>query len=134
MKRSTADRLLEGLKERILAVNEDDRFVYKVQRAVVFGSYVNNPEMDMLGDLDIGYELEPRESEHDKHLEKLHAKQQECNTDDWWTALWWPQNEVIRFIRNRSGYISLHPIHVDHEAIFSKDIIELPLVRTEVRT
>ena len=60
IKRSTADKLLDGVKERILLANANDSFCYRIKRAVVFGSYVNDPDKDTLGDLDIGIEFEAK--------------------------------------------------------------------------
>ena len=122
IRRSTADRLLDGVKERILLANADECFCYRIKRAVVFGSYVNDPEKDTLGDLDIGIEFEAK---YPQNSPEYQSKMYECNTSDWLVAAAWPKNEVIRFLRNRSGYISIHDIDYDSEAIFSSDIIEL---------
>ena len=122
IRRSTADKLLEGVQQRILKVNSDDRFIVKITRAVVFGSYVNNPELDKISDLDIGLETvclyHPRDPEYQ-------AKAMECKSYDFITQMYWPKEEVLRYVRNRSGYISIHNIDVDGEAIFSKEIKEL---------
>ncbi len=37
----------------------------------------------------------------------------------------WPKEEVVRYLRNRSGYISIHDMVWDRDAVFSKDILEL---------
>ena len=122
IKRETADRLLEGLRERILLANANDSFCYRIKRAVVFGSYVNDPDKDTLGDLDIGIEFEAR---YPPNSEEFRNKEGECRTTDWFKAMAWPKEEVVRFLRNRSGYISIHDLSSDHEAVFSKEIMEL---------
>lgn len=43
MKRSTADKLMEGIRERIILANLDSDFACRVDRAAVFRSYVNEP-------------------------------------------------------------------------------------------
>ena len=72
MKRKKADELLEGMKHRIFEVNSDDRFICKITRAVVFGSYVNDPEKDTLGDLDIALNIvDLYPAEHPLYLAKM---------------------------------------------------------------
>ena len=46
-------------------------------------------------------------------------------SSDWFAAMVWPKEEVVRYLRNRSGYISIHDLVTDHEAVFSKEVIEL---------
>ena len=66
IRRSIADRMVKELQERILEINSDDRYAYKVGRAVIFGSYVNS-DCDTLGDIDVGYLLEKRFSDRARH-------------------------------------------------------------------
>ena len=122
IRRETADRLLEGLRERILLANANDSFCYRIKRAVVFGSYVNDPDKDTLGDLDIGIEFEAK---YPPNSEEFRNKEMECRSSDWFKAMVWPKEEVVRYLRNRSGYISIHDLVSDREAVFSKDILEL---------
>lgn len=122
IRRETADRLLEGIRERILQTNADEGFCYRVSRAVVFGSYVNDLDKYMLGDLDIGIRFEPR---YPLDSPEFRAKEAECRTSDFLKAMAWPKNEVVRFLRGGSPYISIHDMDLDREAVFSKDILEL---------
>src|SRR5437764_8631193 len=39
--RRTAERLLDDLLQRIAALNEDPRFLARVEKAIVFGSYLS---------------------------------------------------------------------------------------------
>ena len=127
IKRSTADRLLNGFIERISKVNSDDSYLYRVDRAVVFGSYVNDPDKDMIGDLDIGLKLVPKH-EGKEHEELCDLKRRECRSSDLFTSVVWPTEEILRMLRNRSAYISLHMIDTaDDEAIFSSGIMEIPI-------
>lgn len=57
MHRSTADRLRKEVEERIRSFNADNRRTLCVTRAVIFGSYVNDPGKEMLSDLDVGLEM-----------------------------------------------------------------------------
>ncbi len=122
IRRSTADRLLDGVKERIIQANANDSFCYRIKRAVVFGSYVNDPDKDTLGDLDIGIEFEAK---YPPNSEEFRNKEMECRSSSWFAAMAWPKEEVVRYLRNRSGYISIHDMVWDRDAVFSKDVLEL---------
>ena len=60
LKKQTAVKYLNGVIERIGEVNRDDSFNYMIARAVVFGSFANNPEYEDFGDLDIGFSMRPK--------------------------------------------------------------------------
>ena len=131
MKRSTADRLLEEIQERILEVNENPDYCYRVTEALVFGSYVNDPGREMLSDLDIAIRLEakyPRDSPQFK------ARQDLAKTNDYLLMLVWQQEEIYRFIRNRNGYISIHKLGAfpeEDEIILSDKTMQLKTSREE---
>ena len=67
LRRETAERLLSELLDRIIALNSDPRFLARVQKAVVFGSYIGEP--DRIGDLDIAVQLVRREPDFEKHTQ-----------------------------------------------------------------
>jgi len=123
IKRTTADILLEGLKNRIIEINTSDNFNYKVERAVVFGSYVNT-DCEMVGDLDVAVSLKPKWN-NDEQKNKDRVKSEECKNNDFLICLFWPQMEVKRYLKNRSAYISIHDLELDKKAVFSKNILEL---------
>jgi predicted nucleotidyltransferase len=58
--RETAERVLAGFLARVDRVNSDDRFLAKVTRVIVFGSYLR-AGVDRLSDVDIAVELAPKE-------------------------------------------------------------------------
>ncbi len=58
--RATAKNLLDGVIHRIQDYNHIPCYPYCIPRAVVFGSYVNDPQKEMLSDLDIGLEVKTR--------------------------------------------------------------------------
>src|SRR6202022_3145393 len=60
--RQTAKKALAQFLERVDRVNHDDQFLAKVTRVVLFGSYLR-AEMERLGDVDVGGELQPKESD-----------------------------------------------------------------------
>lgn len=124
--RATADKLLKGLTERIAEHNDNPYKPYFVERAVVFGSYVNDPGREMLSDLDIGLKLGYR-YEGDFSDRVMYSDYQDILTrcpsyagmGEEPMYIWeLTFQETLRFLRNRSHYISVHLIGQD-EAIFS---------------
>src|SRR6266498_2642949 len=55
--RRTAEGLLDDLLQRIAALNEDSHFLARVEKAIVFGSYLSGA--DRLGDVDVAVHLVP---------------------------------------------------------------------------
>jgi hypothetical protein len=110
IRRTTADRLLSDLLDRIEILNGDDRFLGRVQKAVVFGSYIGNAEH--IGDIDVAVEIVRREPDFDKHTqannrrvaEGLAAGRRFSNILE--QAFWW-QKEAFLFLRNRKRGLSL---------------------------
>src|SRR5580658_7211808 len=62
--RQTADHALSQLLERVNQVNSDERFLAKVTKVVVLGSYLRSG-VDRLSDLDVAVELQPKEANWD---------------------------------------------------------------------
>lgn len=131
MHRSTADRLRKGVEERIRSFNADNRRTMCVTRAVIFGSYVNDPGKEMLSDLDVGLEIENRFT---GEIHRRCADEERIRTrrampsvgDDFVVYMAVPENNLMKHIRNRSKYISLHLMcETENKAIFSKEVLEL---------
>ena len=132
MHRKTADRLLRELTERIAVYNDNPWKPYAITRAVVFGSYVNNPERELLSDLDIGVQLDPRyqgkisktafELEYEEILERCPSYRHRWEYPHCLLSVTY--YDAIIYLRKRSGYISIHDIDSD-KAIFTKRIQEI---------
>jgi len=121
MRRTTADRLLSGVKDRIREANANPDFCYTISEAYVFGSYANS-DREMLSDLDIAVRLQAR---CPTDSEQYRRRQAECPYGDVFLQLVWPKEEVLRFIRNRSGYISIHTLgDPEQDAIIFSDKTE----------
>lgn len=123
MHRSTADRLLREVTDRIAEANGNEDYAYRITEAYVFGSYVNS-DKDMLSDLDIAIRLEQK---WPTQSAEYYSKQCECPYSDTFLWLIWPREEVLRYIRNRSGYISIHILGnpEEDEIIFSDKVMQI---------
>jgi hypothetical protein len=110
IRRTTADRLLSDLLERIEKLNGDGRFLGRVRKAVVFGSYIG--DADQIGDIDVAVEIVRREPDFEKHTqannrrvaEEFAAGRRFSNILE--QAFWW-QTEAFLFLRNRKRGLSL---------------------------
>ena len=129
--RKTADGYVEDIVRRISEVNSDDSFSYKVERAVLFGSYVNHPERDRIGDLDVALKVVPKHSGEEQRVADDRARQRCPSSYAYVDYLVWPREEVLRHIRNRRVYVSIHNIDVDAPAVFSEKWTELPVDGTD---
>jgi predicted nucleotidyltransferase len=113
LRRETADRLLDELLIRVRYVNANRRFLLKVTRVVVFGSYLT--EADRLGDIDLAVALEPKQQDPIVGYAQWRKKLRQADRDGIRFAnsaerVWWPEIEVRKFLKSRSRAISLHDI------------------------
>lgn len=110
VKRSTADRALQGLLERAREVNDDDGLVYQVDEIVVFGSYLD-PEAEVVADVDIAIGLSPRyqgDELEKRSKERINqAIQSGRRFSNFVEEVGWPQIEVLRHLKSGSRVLSL---------------------------
>src|SRR5207244_9199864 len=101
--RRTADRLLSDFLSRVKQVNEDDHFLYKVTRVVVFGSYLD-AQKETLNDLDLAVDLEFKEADMSKRRALLderirEAREQGRHFGTHLAQVSWPIREVKQFLK-----------------------------------
>jgi len=109
--RQTAEKALSQFLERVQRVNEDGRFLGKVTKVVLFGSFLR-AGVDRLGDVDIAVRLEPKEP----NIEIARALNEERAADlakdgkrfgnflERQMCWYW---ETFRFLKGRSRSIAL---------------------------
>lgn len=110
--KQNADKVFAEFMTRVVELNENNDFIYKVKRIVLFGSYLNS-ETDDFGDIDLGIELERRIEGEKAFNEAKHniinkAKEAGKIFSNIVEELFYPQYLVFKFLKNRSRYISLH--------------------------
>lgn len=109
--RTTAERKLKEFLERVIEVRNSKYYLYKVTKVVIFGSYLTGKEK--INDVDISISLAPKE----KNVQRM-RKLAERRTNEAFSQgkvfrnlieqLFWPQLEVINFLKGRSRSIGLH--------------------------
>jgi predicted nucleotidyltransferase len=109
--RAAAEKKLSEFLERVMAVCDDPRFLYKVTRVAVFGSYLGDSKD--LGDIDLAVGLTHKETDLHKQreLNSQHCREAQARGRRFGTKLemlYWPQTEVRRFLKARSWCLSFH--------------------------
>ena len=117
--RATATRLLDEVRVRMRALNEDAYYLYKVDQAIVFGSYLDEA-LDRIGDLNIGIRFSPKISDSDE-FERLSEERSafaKREFKSYFKYLYWPLEESMRFLRGGSKAIRLHDM-AHHEKVLA---------------
>lgn len=110
--KAKADKIFDEFMKRVSEINENENYIYRVSKLHLFGSYLN-PEADDYGDIDIAYELERKISNDHSFSEAKqriidNAKSAGKVFSSIVEEVCYPSDLVLRYLKNRSPYISLH--------------------------
>ena len=108
--RRNAEKALSEFMDRVKDVNEDGRFLFRVRKVVLFGSFLAGSAT--MGDLDVAIELVPKEAEARKHSEQILARANEAALNgrtfrNIVERLDFAAQEVRSFLKSRSRIIQL---------------------------
>jgi predicted nucleotidyltransferase len=105
--------------DRVRQVNSDSSYLVKVQKVLVFGSYLT--DAIRINDIDVAVELTWKENhpmvlnEEDKAQLALNlsimAEDKGKKFSSFLDRLEWPEHEVRLFLKSRSRTLSIHSIH-----------------------
>lgn len=114
--RKTATERLAAFLERVRTLNDNNNYLYRVRKVLVFGSYLT--KQDRLNDIDVAVELVNRENDPSKRKVAIRACIRKANEGGRQFSgiadeMYWPYNEVILFLKSKSRAISLHPVEDD---------------------
>lgn len=109
--RATAARHLTAVLDRADAFNAEASRLVAIREILVFGSYLD-PYADTLGDLDLAVSFVsrlPAEATRDEHTEQLlaYARASGRRFASFVDRLFWPQQEALLILRNRSAAINI---------------------------
>lgn len=109
--RKTADDILLKFMKRVHEVNTSERFAYRVEKVIVFGSYLSDNKR--LNDIDLAIKLTSKEKDETKRKQRDQerisiAVKAGRNFNSFIDEIFWPMTEVRLFLKNRSRSISLH--------------------------
>jgi len=108
--RRTAEKALSEFMNRVHQVNMDSRFLYKVRKVFVFGSYLTGAPS--VGNLDLAVELGQKEPDGKKHAEMVLARANEAARNgrcfhNFVERIGFADQEVRSFLKARSRIIQL---------------------------
>lgn len=106
--RSTVEKKLQELIERMIQVNASEEFLYGIEEAFIYGSYLTDTER--LGDLDISVTLYRKDEDPDRHMEAVErcARESGRHFGNIIDRLFWPQKQVFLYLKQRSRVFSIH--------------------------
>lgn len=112
MNKIKADKVFGEFMKRVERINEDDTYIYRVSKLILFGSYLN-PTANDYGDIDIAYELEQKINDNEAFFEAHqcvidNAKKNGKVFSSFIDEIGHPEILVLRYLKNKSPYISLH--------------------------
>lgn len=112
LQRAAAERKLADFLGRVRRINEDDYYLYRVKKILIFGSYLTAAER--ISDIDVAVDLVHRWRDPDKHttLRDARIHQAMCSGRRFGNIneeVSWPETEVLLALKARSRAISLHP-------------------------
>jgi hypothetical protein len=110
--RKTLDKNLEAVLDRIRHVNHDSRFLYRVEKAVLFGPYVTGKQERLKG-LDLAIQLAPKEQDPARLEQLVHERAAEAERagkhfKSYADRMRYGENELRDFLKSRSRAIVLH--------------------------
>lgn len=112
LKRATAKRAVEAFLSRVHELNENDYFVYRVTKVLLFGSFLS--DSDYVNDVDLALALVPKhDPDRQGELENQRISEAHDNGRTFHNIVEmrsWPQEEALRFLKSRSRTLSLHRI------------------------
>lgn len=110
--RAKADKILNDFMQRVEEINNDEYYLYRVSKILLFGSYIKEDAVDF-GDIDIAFELERKVKDADE-FEKLNrefaekAKDEGKSFSSYIEELFYSETVILLKLKNRNRYISLH--------------------------
>lgn len=112
IKRDKADKIVKDFMQRVEEINNNDYYLYRVSKILLFGSYIKEDAVDF-GDIDIAFELDRKIKDTDA-FEKLNrefiekAKEEGKLFSSFIERIFYSETVVISKLKNRNRYISLH--------------------------
>ena len=95
---------------RVDQVNADSRFLYRVRKVILFGSFLT--DVPFLGDLDLAVELDRKEPDGEKHVQMALARargvaEKGRRFSNFVEMIFFAEQEVKLFLKARSRIIQM---------------------------
>lgn len=114
--RLTAERALNNLLLKIEEANKKEDFIYRITKAVLFGSYINSNK-EKVGDLDVAIYIVLK----DETIPEIEQNQNRARIKSYGLPtvmeMIYAKEEIFRFIRDKKKVLELHDgVMVDYES------------------
>lgn len=114
--RKTAELALKNIIKRINEVNQKEEFIYKITKAVLFGSYINSSK-EKIGDLDIAIYVELKDKTIPEIEQNINRAKTSLNYVPFILRFIYGKEEVFKYIKDRKRILELHDgVKVDRDA------------------
>lgn len=114
--REVAELALENVIKRIREVNKKEEFIYKITKAVLFGSYINSSK-ERIGDLDIAIYVELKDKSIPEFEQNFNRARTSSSYVPFILRFIYGKEEVFKYIKNKKRVLQLHDgIKVDEDA------------------
>lgn len=114
--RETARKALENVKLKIKEANEREDFIYRIKKAVLFGSYINS-DKEKVGDIDIALYIDLKDKitpETDQNYKRSFESGKQMS---YLERLFYGKEEVSKFIKDKKAVIELHDGYMIEERV-----------------
>lgn len=105
--RKTARSVLNNVIKKIQEANEKEEFIYKITRAVLFGSYINS-DKEKIGDLDIALYLELKDKSKPEFEQNFERANTSWNYVPLLLKFIYGKEEVFKYVKDRKRILELH--------------------------
>jgi len=108
--RAVAEQKMAELLERVKEVNSNKKFLARVTRVRVFGSFLT--DAPMLNDIDLVVETEDKTelAPGEREWTELVLGHEDNNNGNFLTRLFFPTNQALRYLKSGSRHYSFHPV------------------------
>jgi len=114
--RETAKKALENVKLKIKEANEREDFIYRIKKAVLFGSYINS-DKEKVGDIDIAIYIDLKDKITPEVEQNYIRSKQSGKEMPYVARLFYGKEEVSKFIKDRKAVIELHDGYMIEERV-----------------
>jgi predicted transcriptional regulator/predicted nucleotidyltransferase len=114
MNKEKADKIFKEFMQRVEEINNNNYYLCKIEKLLLFGSYLNS-DKDDYGDIDIAFELKRKIENFDEYekARKKRIKEMEEKGkyfSSFMDEIFFPEKEAILKLKNKCQYISLHRV------------------------
>lgn len=114
--RATATKALNNLLNKITEANQRNDFIYRITKAVLFGSYINSNK-EKVGDLDVAIYIELKDKTIPEIKQNQDRARNKCYGISLIEEMIYGKEEVFKFLRDRKKVLELHDGYlVDYES------------------